>query len=163
MNKEESENKSVFRYNMSFYYQSTIIYFIAFIVYLVVRGEFVEDSFTLITKDPIIYFFGIIVLISLITLIYNIYKNLHLTIGENEISFVDRFKTRSFSFNDISIIKISRRKKRRERSKAFRLIRIKLKNKKRPLIIRPYDYENEDALVKKIHEIKERLEKETDV
>ena len=73
---------------MSFYYQSTIIYFVAFILYVFIRGEFVEDSFKVITKDPIIYFFGLIVFISLISLIYNIYKNKYMEISEESISFV---------------------------------------------------------------------------
>ena len=46
---------------MSFYYQSTIIYFIAFAIYLLIRGQFVESSYTLITRDPIIYLLAFIV------------------------------------------------------------------------------------------------------
>ena len=73
MNESKENTKKIFKYNMSFYYQSTIIYFIVFILYVVIRGEFVEDSFKLITRDPIIYFFAIIVSVSLISLLYNLY------------------------------------------------------------------------------------------
>ena len=59
-------DKTNFKYNMSFYYQSTIIYFIVFVIYVIIRGQFVDDSYTLVTKDPIIYVLGIIVLISMI-------------------------------------------------------------------------------------------------
>jgi len=153
---KEDTNK-VFKYNMSFYYQSTIIYFVVFILYVIIRGEFVEDSFKLITKDPIIYFFAIIVGVSLISLLYNLYLNKHLEIGDEKISFVNRFAAKTFFVSNIAEIKISD-PERRIRNHAFRLIRIKLKHRRRQVIIRPYDYENEEELIGKFQEMKNRLE-----
>ena len=153
----EENKKNVFKYNMSFYYQSTIIYFIVFIIYVVVRGEFVENSFKLITKDPIIYFFAIIVFVSLVSLLYNLYKNRHLEIVGDRILFIDRFKTKFFTIDQIDKIKISR-PRRRLNNRAFRTVKIKLKNRRRQVLIRPYDYENDEELLNKLHEIKEKLE-----
>jgi hypothetical protein len=152
-----NESKKIYKYNMSFYYQSTIIYFSVFVLYGVIRGEFVEDSFTLITKDPIIYFFAVIVLISVISLLYNLYKNRCLEINDSGISFINRFKTKTFSYNNMVSIKISRKRKPYERSQ-LRLIRIKLKNRKRPVVFRPTDYENDDDLLKFFHDLKSRIE-----
>ncbi|MGA7838099.1 MAG: hypothetical protein WB996_09040 [Ignavibacteriaceae bacterium] len=158
MNNENKNSAQNFKYKMSFYYQSTIIYFVAFILYAIIRGEFVENSFKVITKDPIIYFFGLIVVISLISLVYNIYKNKHLVIKENSISFVNRFRERAFTFDKIIRIRISRENSERGKG-AFKIVRIKLKNRRRPLVIRPYDYENGNDLLKKFQEIKSGLEK----
>lgn len=152
-------DKNVFKYNMSFYYQSTIIYFLVFMIYIIVRGQFIEDSFTLITEDPIIYFLGIIVLVSLISLLYNIYKNRYLQIGDDGIYFVDCFRKRSFLFNDMIHIRISNFKATRMNKNVFKLIRIKLKNRRRPLIIRPYDYENQNELLSRFNELKNRIER----
>lgn len=154
---DKKDVKSIFKYNMSFYYQSTIIYFVVFIIYVIIRGEFFEGSFILITKDPIIYFFAIIVLISLVSLLYNLFKNRHLEISSDGISFVNRFKTKTFNKEKITSIIIS---KRRDTSKknVFRLIRIKLSNRRRPVVIRPYDYENENDLINRIHELKTEIE-----
>lgn len=152
-------DKNVFKYNMSFYYQSTIIYFVVFMIYIIVRGQFIEDSFTLITKDPIIYFLGIIVLVSLITLLYNIYKNRYLQIGEDNIYFIDRFRKRSFQFSDVIHIRILNFKVTRTDKNVFKLIRIKLKNRRRPLIIRPYDYENQNELLSRFIEFKNKIER----
>ncbi len=143
---------------MSFYYQSTIIYFVVFVIYLVIRGQFIEDSYTLITKDPIIYFFGLIVLVSLLSLLFNLYKNKHVQIADDGIHFIDRFKKRTFLFNEMESIKISKFKKSRSSNKAFRLIRIKLNNRRRPVIIRPYDYEKQNELLTRFQEIKQRIE-----
>ena len=155
---ESQSNRLIFKYNMSFYYQSTIIYFVVLVIYVIVRGEFVEDEFKFIVKDPIMYLLALIVFVSIVSLVYNLYKNKYLEITDNEISFVNRFKRKSFLLKDISSIKISKGQ-RRINTKAFRLVRIRVLRRKRPLVIRPYDYENEELLMKKIQSIKESLEK----
>ncbi len=155
---ESQSNRLIFKYNMSFYYQSTIIYFVVLVIYVIVRGEFVEDEFKFIVKDPIMYLLALIVFVSIVSLVYNLYKNKYLEITDNEILFVNRFKRKSFLLKDISSIKISKGQ-RRINTKAFRLVRIRVLRRKRPLVIRPYDYENEELLMKKIQSIKESLEK----
>ena len=149
--------RNIFKYNMSFYYQSTIIYLVVFLIYILIRGEFVEGSYILVTKDPIIYFFGIIVLVSIIALLFNLYKNRHLEISDNAISFVNRFKTKSILLEQISYIKFFREREGNS-NRALRLIRIILKNRKRPVLIRPYDYENESDLINEFQDLKNKLE-----
>ena len=149
--------RNIYKYNMSFYYQSTIIYLVVFLIYVIIRGEFVEGSYTLVTNDPIIYFFGIIVLVSIIALLYNLYKNRHLEISEDAITFVNRFKTKSILIEQIAYIKLFREGEGNS-NRAFRLIRIRLKKRKRPVIIRPYDYENENDLIMEFQDLKNKLE-----
>ena len=149
--------RNIYKYNMSFYYQSTIIYMVVFIAYVIVRGEFFEGSFILVTKDPIIYFFIIIILVSITAMLFNLYKNRHLEISVTGFAFVNRFKTKFIGIEDISDIKLFRERKDNV-SRTFRLIRIRLKNRKRPLIIRPYDYENENDLIMEFETLKSKLE-----
>jgi hypothetical protein len=149
--------KKVYKYNMSFYYQSTIIYFTAFVLYIIIRGEFVEDSFTLITKDPIIYFFAIIVFFSVISLLYNLYKDRYLEISDEEISFVNRYRTKSFKYSDMIQVKVSKKRDPSKKS-LLRLVRIKLKNRKRPIVVRLSDYENADELLNFFNDLKVRTQ-----
>jgi hypothetical protein len=149
--------KKVYKYNMSFYYQSTIIYFTAFVLYIIIRGEFVEDSFTLITKDPIIYFFAIIVFFSVISLLYNLYKDRYLEISDEEISFVNRYRTKSFKYSDMIQVKVSKKRDPSKKS-LLRLVRIKLKNRKRPVVVRLSDYENADELLNFFNDLKVRTQ-----
>ena len=151
-------DKNIFKYNLSFYYQSTIIYFIVFILYVLIRGELVEDSFIFIVKDPIIYFFGFIVVFSLAGLLYNVYRKRFLEITDERISFIEKSRSKVFRTEDIIQIKISKRRERFN-NKVFRLIRLKIKNRRRPVIIRPSDYENEEALIKKFQMLKEKPRK----
>jgi len=157
MSAETLNNKSVFKYNMSFYYKSTIIYFIVFVLYLVIRGEFVEDSFTLVTSDPVLYFLGLIVMVSIAALLYNQMLNKNIEIAGNGIAFINRFKERRFNKEQLVFIKFFRQKGS-TRSKRMRIVRIKIENRLRPIMFRISDYENEDDLYSKILEMKTAIE-----
>lgn len=157
MTEEQLKNKSVFRYNVAFYYQSTIIYFVAFALYLIIRGQFVEGYYTVITKDPIIYFFGIIVIISVSALLYNIYRNRYLEFNNEGIAFGDRFRTKALRIDQITEIKIS--KSKATRFPGLKLVRLKIKNRVRPIIIRLSDYENDDELLKRFSQLKNEIER----
>ena len=152
-----NKDAKIFKYKMSFYYVSTIIYILAFLLYVLIRGEFVEGSFTLITKDPIIYFFAIIVFVSLVSLLFNLYKNRYMEFGEQSISFGNRFRVREFRFDDIKKMKISH-EKNNGKNGVFKIVRIKLKNRRRLLVIRPYDYENGEELLKRFQELKSGID-----
>lgn len=155
--------RKVFKYNLSFYYQSTIIYFVAFWLYVFVKGEFLEDSFRMIIKDPVIYFFILIVLISLGSLLYNLYLNRHIEIRSNELVIKKGRKTRVVKFSDIISIKAAKEKRQTRRVRAFRIIRIKVKNRRLPLIIIPYDYENRAELIEAIKELKNNFGNKSNV
>lgn len=159
MNNGEQKRR-IFKYNMSFYYKSTIIYFIVLILYGVIRGEFIENSFRLITKDPILYFLAIILVISVAALLYNLIRNMYVEISEEEIIFADRFKSKSYKIDQIKKIKFSKQV-RTSNSPAFRTARIKINSKVRPLLIRFSDYENQDELLNRIEELKTKLEKDS--
>lgn len=149
--------KNRFKYNLNIYYQSTIIYFVAFVLYVIVRGEFVENSFKLILKDPVLYAFAIIVITSVLTLLYNMNKKRFIEINENEIIFGNKYASKKISLTDIEQIRIFKKKLEKEYS-LLRLVRIKLKNRKRTLAIRTSDYENEEELLEKFIQLKNRVE-----
>ena len=157
MSTETSNNKSVFKYNMSFYYKSTIIYFIVFVLYLVIRGEIVEDSFTLVISDPVLYFLGLIVIVSIAALLYNQMLNKNIEIAGNGIAFINRFKERRFNIEQLVFIKFFRQKGS-TRAKRMKIVRIKIENRLRPIMFRISDYENEDDLYNKILEMKTAIE-----
>ena len=153
MSSDSSNRENVFKYNMSFYYQSTIIYFVVFALYLIIRGEFVEDSFVLVTKDPILYFLALIVVFSLIVLLYYLFLNKHIEISESGIAFIDRFKERRFGKEQIIRVKFFR-ERRTSKPKRLRIVRIKIEDRMRPIMFRISDYDKEDDLYNKLMELK---------
>jgi hypothetical protein len=159
MNNGEKKRR-IFKYNMSFYYKSTIIYFIVFILYGVIRGEFVEDSFILITHDPILYFLALIVIISVAALLYNLIRNMYIEISDEGIVFADRFHSKEYKIDQLKKIRFSRQV-RTSNSPAFRTARIKVNVRVRPVIIRFSDFENQDELLLRIEELKNEIEKKS--
>ncbi|MFZ2324545.1 MAG: hypothetical protein WAV89_12725 [Ignavibacteriaceae bacterium] len=157
MTNDQLKNSGKFKYNVSFYYQSTIIYFIVFAAYLIVRGQFIEDSFTLITKDPIIYLLAVIVVVSLFSVIYNLYRNRYIEFNDEGIAFCDKYKIRTISKTEITEVRLGK-DKHSQRPNVLRFVRLKLKTRKRPLIIRPSDYENESELIKRFNQLKLEIE-----
>lgn len=157
MTSEQLKHKSTFRYNVAFYYQSTIIYFVVFALYLIIRGEFIDNSYTLAVKDPILYFLAIVVIISILALLYNIYKKRFIEIDQSGIVFINRFKRREIPADRIESIKLTK-ERRTVQSKALQLVLIKLKSRRRRLIVRPTDYENFEELTKRFLELKFKIE-----
>lgn len=157
MNNGEQKRR-IFKYNLSFYYKSTIIYLVVFIVYGIIRGEFVEDSYILITKDPILYFLAIILIISVAALVYNLFRNMYIEVSDDGLVFADRFGKKEYKVEQIKRIRFSRQV-RTSNSPAFRTARIKVNSKVRPVIIRFSDYENQDELLLSMEELKFKIEK----
>jgi hypothetical protein len=127
------------------------------VLYLLIRGEFVEDSFTLVISDPVLYFLGLIVIVSIAALLYNQMLNKNIEIAGNGIAFINRFKERRFNKEQLVFIKFFRQKGS-TRSKRMRIVRIKIENRLRPIMFRISDYENEDDLYNKILEMKTAIE-----
>jgi len=148
--------RKTFKYNLSFYYQSTIIYFVAFLLYVFIKGVFLEDSFKMILKDPVIYFFILVVLISLGSLLYNLYLNRHIEFRADELVIIKGSRKRAVKYSDMVNIRLTK-EKRHSRVRSLRIIRIKIKNRRLPLIIIPYDYENKLELIEAIKELRNNI------
>ena len=125
MTDEQLKHKSKFKYNMSFYYQSTIVYFVAFAIYLLIRGQFIESSYTLITHDPIIYLLAFIVVISVFALLFNLYRNRYIEFSNEGLIFSDKFGSKLIHKNEIKEIKLGK-DRRYDKSNPLKLVRIKL-------------------------------------
>jgi hypothetical protein len=152
------KEKKLFKYNMSLYYQATIVYLVFFIIYALVQGQFIGGSFSLITKDPVIYFFTFVLVVTVLALLYNLIQNRYIEIFDKVIIIKKGSRKREINFDDIRNIKIFR-EKRYSRANPFRKIRIIMKNKKLPITIRPYDYENSEKLIETIKSIQNNLDK----
>ncbi len=158
MTDEQLKHKSKFKYNMSFYYQSTLIYFVAFTIYLLIRGQFVESSYTLITHDPIIYLLAFIVVVSVFALLFNLYRNRYIEFNNEGLIFSDKFGSKLIHKNEIVTVKLGK-DRRYNKSNPLKFVRIKIKSRIRPFVVRPNDYENEQELLKRFHQLKLEVEK----
>ncbi|HEY6951054.1 MAG TPA: hypothetical protein VI758_01535 [Bacteroidota bacterium] len=135
-----------FKYKLDFYYQQTLIYLSALVLYAGIRGSFIENQFSFVFNDPIVFIFIIFFLISLVTLFLNIYRNRKLIIDENKIVFHSRSREREISMTDIEWMHIGRELTVQTAGR-FQLVIFKVRGRRWLFRIRVGRYERDRELV----------------
>jgi len=148
-------NERVYKYRLDFYYNSLLLYILVFVVYVMVKGSFANESFHVTFQDPIIYIFVAFILFFTVVLISNYIRARYLTFDERKIIIKNRFGQREIPYNEIIGIKFSREKKSNRRDKSnIRTVKLKLVNRKRLLTIRLSDFQDESKLISEFQHIK---------
>jgi hypothetical protein len=148
--------EKTFKYKLDFYYQQALFYLGTLVVYAGVRGSFIENEFTFVFKDPIVYVIIVFVVISFSVLVLNMFRDRKLIIGESKIIFRNRFHERDITIADIEWIHIGRERDVQTAGR-FQAIVFKLKGRRRLFRIRVGRYERERDLVAEMHRIAERI------
>lgn len=148
--------QAVFRYKLDFYYQQTLIYLVALVLYAFIRGNFVEDQFTLIYRDPIVYIMVLFFLVSLVVLLLNLLRDRKLIIEEDRIIFHSRKRERTILVEDMEWMHIGRERLVQTAGR-FQLIVFKIKHRRRIFRIRVGRYERNHELVFEMEKIAARV------
>ncbi len=143
----------VYKYRMDFYYQLLVIYFVFFVLYAAIKGQFFEEKFQLVFNDPIIYILILFIAISLLIVVANIIRNRQIIMKSDRIILKNRFGSREIFFNEILNIKIGKRRKRFEEA-PYRIIKLKLTRRRKWLRIRANEYERGPELIREFLKIK---------
>ena len=152
------EGARTFRYKLDFYYQQALTYLVTLIVYVWVRGSFIEDKFEFLFRDPIVYVILLFVLVSWFMLILNRIRDRKLIVTADKLIFANRYRQRAVSVSDIVWVYIGRERKV-QTSGRFQVIRMKLKNRRRILSIRVGRYERDRDLITEIGKLTEHAPK----
>jgi hypothetical protein len=147
-----------YKSRLDFYYNSLIIYLLFFVAYVLIRGEFSNEKFVILFKDPIIYIILMFIFFFLIALISNAVKSKTLIFNGDKIVLKNRFGQRELNKSEILFVKFSRERKRRSEEKSqIRLVKLKLKNRKRQLRIRLSEFNNEKELINEFKNITKEI------
>lgn len=144
--------EKVHKYRMDFYYQSLVIYLIFFAAYVLIKGS-ISISFNVLYNDPIFYILIIFIALFLVIVILNIIRSPMIILKGDRIEFKNRFGSREILFDDVINVKIGRRRLKDEDT-TYRIIKLKLKNRKRMLRIRANDFERGSELINEFLKIK---------
>lgn len=145
--------RKVHKYRMDFYYQSLVIYLIFFAAYVLLRGT-MGESFKALYNDPIFYILILFIIIFLFIVTVNIIRAPMIILLNDRIIFKNRFGEREVLLGDILNVKIGRRRKRDEEM-TYRIIKLKLKNRRKQLRIRANDFERGGELINEFLKIKQ--------
>lgn len=147
-----------FKYKLDFYYQQALIYVVTLIIYAGVRGTFIEDGFTVVLRDPIIYIISFFVLGAFALLLLNRIRDRKLVVTDQEIVFQHRFNKHSITLTDIEWMHIGKERGVQTAGR-YQVVIIKLKGKRRVFRIRIGRYERERELLKLVEQIGEKVPK----
>ena len=150
--------EKVFKYKLDFYYQQTLIYLVTFILYVGIRGNFVEDQFTIIYRDPLAYIIVLFVIISAVVLLLNRLRDRRLIVTTDGIAFRSRNRERKISVRDIEWMHIGREQLVQTAGK-FQLVVIKIRGRRRLFRIRVGRYERDHELVAEMERIAAQVPK----
>ncbi len=146
--------EKIHKHRMDFYYQSLVIYLLFFAAYVLIRGT-VGESFKALYNDPIFYILILFIIIFLFLVVLNIIRSPMIILKSDRITFRNRFGERDVLFSDILNVKIGRRRKREEEM-TYRIIKLKLKNRRKQLRIRANDFERGNELINEFLKIKQQ-------
>ncbi len=150
--------EKIHKHRMDFYYQSLVIYLLFFAAYVLIRGT-VGESFKALYNDPIFYILILFIIIFLFLVVLNIVRSPMIILKSDRITFRNRFGERDVLFSDILSVKIGRRRKREEEM-TYRIIKLKLKNRRKQLRIRANDFERGGELINEFLKIKQQSQGE---
>jgi hypothetical protein len=141
-----------FKYKLDFYYQQALIYLGTLVLYAGIKGSFVEDQFSFVFKDPIVYIIVLFFVVSLVVLFLNIWRGRKLVVTAEKLTFHSGRREREFLIADIEWMHIGKERLVQTAGR-FQQISIKLKNRPIPIRIRVGRYERDRELVAEMEKI----------
>ena len=147
-----------FKYKLDFYYQQSLIYLVTLILYAGVKGSFIENEFTLVFRDPILYIIGFFVLVAFITLVLNKIRDRKLIVEQGAIIFQHKFTKREIPLSEIEWFHIGRERSVQTAGR-FQVIVFKVQGRRRLYRIRVGRYEREKELIAEMERVAARVPK----
>jgi hypothetical protein len=138
----ESEKK--FRYTYTFLYQSVAVYATTLAAYIVIRGLLIEKEFGIVLNDPVVFLLSAIIIFSALAIIYNMWLHRCIRISQDTIILESRL--RQFRIERSNVSSIRRSFSRENGFPRTPVIIFSLKERRRPLRIRTYNFEKNEEL-----------------
>jgi len=140
-----NETHNTFKYNYRFLYQSIAVYATTLAAYIFARGFMIEKEFTQIFRDPVIYLLCAIIIASVVAVIYNAAMRRRIDIEGNHLHLRGALREMTIAKENVRSVRVGI-----ERQRGFisntRIIKIFLKNRRRPALIRTYNFERSQEL-----------------
>jgi hypothetical protein len=140
-----NESHTTFRYNYRFLYQSIAVYATTLAGYILIRGFMIEKEFTQIFRDPVVYLLCAIIIMSSAAVIYNAIMRRRIDIDGDKLQLRGALREMTIAREHIRSVRTSIDRQRGFISNT-RIVKIFLKNRRRPALIRTYNFERSDEL-----------------
>lgn len=136
-----ANDKHVYHFKLDFLYQAIAVYAGTLVLYLFVRGWFVEKEFSIVWRDPILYLLSAITLVSLLALLYYVMMKRRIEVDGDTINFISAVRSRSIKRSDVESVRIGRETGSKV-LRGMRVVSIRVRDGRRPIRIRPAYFQN---------------------
>ncbi len=150
------EDPIVFQQRLDFYWKFLSVYGLTIVAYILFIAIFIESRITDIYKDPVVILLASFIVVSGIGLLMNLYRNREIIVGKNFITIKNRLTEKTYTLEDILSINFGREKNSKIHGDN-RIIKIKVRDRRRMLRIKPNSFWNDKKLVKNIANLKKEL------
>jgi hypothetical protein len=135
------EHEHVYRAKLDFLYQSIAVYAATIVIYLIIRNIIAVEVFPSFWQDPILLLLGTITLVSVLALLYNLLMRRQIEITPDEIRFTSRVRQRVIERTGVRYMQFGRERGPIKR-KGVRIVKIVLRERRRPIRIRFTNFEH---------------------
>ncbi|GAB1430299.1 hypothetical protein MASR2M18_11320 [Ignavibacteria bacterium] len=146
-----------FRGRLDIYWQSTAVYAVALVMYSLLKGVIEAGRVSLAIYDPIVMLLFGFVLISAVALCIRRYMRPVIVITSDCLIVRNHLREKRLPYSEITRIAFGRGG--RSRLARYRIIKIKMSNRRRAIRIRPSLFENDRELMTAVADLKRRLGK----
>jgi hypothetical protein len=146
----------IFKQRLDFYGQSLAVYVLVLVIFLIFHGTIQGGEFTFSMFSPLVVLMSAIIAITIIMLIIATVKRKQVIIDDETITIKSRIYEKTFSYNDIRWIKITRSPSSAVKRQAS-FVRIKFKGRKKSILIRTASFYNEIELLDCLSDIKRKV------
>lgn len=152
----EHDNTTYFESSIDYQWQFVAAYGVALVAYAFLRGSIESKELSVQLDDPFLVVLAILFALSLGNTIINWYMNRRVGIGVDHLVFANRLRERVFKTEDIESISLGRERIVRNKGEV-RIVKIKLRNRKRLLRIRPFLYDREEELFSRLSALRDAI------
>lgn len=153
MNKEK-----IFSPYLQFYWKFIAICAVLLLITALMKGSIEQGTITITLNDPIVILLFFFIVFASASFLYALFKARTIIIGEDYFILKSKFGEKKINSQDIESIRLGRERLFQFKEK-LRIIKIKLKNKRRLIRIRPSSFEEDQELSDSILQLKKKLPK----
>lgn len=129
----------IFKPYLEFYWKFMTVCAVILVLWISMRATFDSDVIQFFLQDSVVLLLLFFIVFSGISFLYNIFKNKTIIINQDKIVFKNRFGEMAFNKEDIEAIKFGRERLFQFKEK-LRVIKIKAKNRRRFITVKPARY-----------------------
>ncbi|MDA0986114.1 MAG: hypothetical protein O3A55_00695 [Bacteroidetes bacterium] len=139
-------------YKLDFYYQQALIYMVTLVIYIGIKGTFIDKDWQLTMQDPVIYMISFFVFVAFVVLILNRWRERKIILTDNKIIFWRRSNESEILIQNIEWIYIGRERGVKTAG-LHQMVLLKVKNRKRAYRIRVGRYERQKNLLEQFQHL----------